>query len=103
MTCLGCCTTVRGKARSTKSGSYWMSGPGGPACVHQWPRGAHAAALLPQHHECHVKWDQEPRLNEFKVEDNKRTRGQHDERTRGRRDESQRNNQPAQEDEGAAE
>ncbi len=29
MTCRGCCTTVRGKARSTTSGSYWMSGPGG--------------------------------------------------------------------------
>ncbi len=43
------------------------------------------------------------RLDEFKVEDDKRTRGRHDERTRGRRDERRRNNQPAQDDERAAE
>jgi hypothetical protein len=42
-----------------------------------------------------IKWVQEPRLDEFKVED--------EERTRGRRDERQRNNQPVQDDERAKE
>ncbi len=44
-----------------------------------------------------------PRLDEFKVEDDERMRGRHNERTRGRRDERQRNNQLAQDDERAAE
>jgi hypothetical protein len=44
-----------------------------------------------------------PRLDEFKVEDDKRTRGWHYKRMRGRRDERQRNNQPAQDDKKAAE
>ncbi len=51
----------------------------------------------------HVKWVWEPRLDEFKVEDNERTRGRHNERMRRRRNKSRRNNQPAQEDKGAAE
>jgi hypothetical protein len=42
-----------------------------------------------------VKWVQEPRLDEFKVEDDERTKGQHDEKRC--------NNQPAQDDERAKE
>ncbi len=44
-----------------------------------------------------------PRLNEFKVEDGKRTRGRQNERTRGRHEERQLNNQPAQDNQRAAE
>ncbi len=42
-------------------------------------------------------------LNEFKVEDDERTRGQHDKRRRGWHNKRQCNNQPAQEDKRAAE
>jgi hypothetical protein len=44
-----------------------------------------------------------PRLDKFKVEDNKRTRGQHNKRTRGRHNKRQHNYQLAQDDKRAAE
>ncbi len=44
-----------------------------------------------------------PRLDKFKVEDNKRTRGQHNKRTRGWHNKRQCNNQLAQDDKRAAE
>jgi hypothetical protein len=44
-----------------------------------------------------------PRLDKFKVEDNKRTSGQHNERMRGQHDKRRHNNQSVQDDKRASE